>query len=167
MSDAFTADEVFRIAEQIEINGAQFYAAAADRAADPSARKLLAELAEMERGHQKLFAAMRTELAGRFNPDPEGEAMQYLQALAAGRVFVPAARKPAVSGKETPAELLRIAVQAEKDSVTFYLGIVSMLESPRHREQVNRIIAQEMRHVTMLSAQLERTPGAENWSNAE
>jgi rubrerythrin len=167
MSDAFTADEVFRIAEQIEINGVEFYSAASQRFSDPAAKKLLAELADMERGHQKLFESMRAELAGRFNPDPEGEAMQYLRALAAGRVFVPAARKPVVSGKETLADLLRTAVQAEKDSVTFYLGIASMLQAPRHREQVNKIIAEEMRHVTMLSSQLAKTPGAEKWSNAE
>ena len=52
----FNADEVFEMAEQIEVNGARFYRASADKF--PALKELLLELAAMEDDHQKTFAAM-------------------------------------------------------------------------------------------------------------
>ncbi|MBL7153969.1 MAG: rubrerythrin, partial [Phycisphaerae bacterium] len=57
----FNADEVFEMAEQIEVNGARFYRAAAKKF--PALDQMLLELAAMEDEHQRTFAAMRAELS--------------------------------------------------------------------------------------------------------
>lgn len=166
MSEAFSADEVLRIAEQIEANGIEFYTAASAQTKDAEASTMLADLAEMELGHKQIFAAMRAELASGPRQEPDPEAMQYLRALAGSRVF-DKANASKLAGSESLADILRMAVAAEKDSVTFYVGIVSMLSGPRDRERVNRVIAEEMKHVTMLTGHLNRLPGGQSWSNAE
>ena len=62
MSFDFNADEVFKIAEQIEINGAKFYRSAAEKITDPEKKKLLIHLAEMEDEHIQTFKTMHNQL---------------------------------------------------------------------------------------------------------
>ena len=61
MAIAFSADEVFQIAEQIERNGVSFYHRAAEIV--PEQQTLFGELADMEVTHEKTFAGMRAKLA--------------------------------------------------------------------------------------------------------
>ncbi len=85
----FNADEVFEMAEQIEVNGARFYRAAAKKF--PALAQMLLELAAMEDEHQKTFAAMHAELSAAEQQqlvfDPDGEAQMYLRVMADGNVF--------------------------------------------------------------------------------
>ena len=61
----YSVDEVMAMAEQIERNGAAFYTRAAQVVHDPATSELLARLADWERGHERLFARMRAEMAAR------------------------------------------------------------------------------------------------------
>ena len=87
----FNADEIFEMAEQIELIGAKFYRKAAQQSSDAKAEGILSKLAEMEDHHREIFAAMRRQLSGvETKPttfDPNGEAALYLQAFVDGRVF--------------------------------------------------------------------------------
>ena len=84
MSMIFNADEVLKIAEQIERNGIEFYERAAERFDGDAARRLR-NLADMERTHEQVFASMRRELAKADQKlkafDPEGEAGRYLSLI--------------------------------------------------------------------------------------
>ncbi|HPY77037.1 MAG TPA: ferritin family protein [Anaerohalosphaeraceae bacterium] len=160
MSIVFNADEIFEIAEQIERNGAKFYREAAGKAVDSSTREMLQELADMEDGHEKIFIQMRKDLPPKEKEptvyDPDNEAAQYLRTMAdfhgtEGK----AGPLEKLTGKETMSELLKIALQAEKDSIAFYVGIKGLVPSRSGKDKVEKIIVEEMSHVSTLGAKLQ------------
>ncbi|MCX7805794.1 MAG: ferritin family protein [Planctomycetota bacterium] len=156
----FNADEILAIAEQIERNGARFYRKAAENAkAGKSAGKLI-ELARMEENHEKVFAAMRAGLSEKQKGggevyDPQGEAEAYLQAFAGGHVFdVKKDPSATLTGRESLVRILRTAIGLEKDSIVFYLGLKPLVPPELGAAKVDEIIAEEMKHITILSMEL-------------
>jgi rubrerythrin len=158
MRHAYSIDEVFTIAEQIERNGARFYARAADLVQDPEVSAALHRLAEWEAGHETTFAGMRARAATAQSAgtwDPEGEAEAYLHAIAGDYVFR-AKNHPAdtITGKESAQEIYRLALQLEKDAIVFYQGLVGVMSDPDDRALLRALIAEEMSHVVFLVGQL-------------
>jgi len=161
MSIQFTADEIFEMAEQIERNGARFYRKAAEGCTqDERAQKLFQHLADMEDDHEKTFQKMRASLPdkerGWSRFDPEDEAAQYLQSFASGHVFD--VKKDAcdlITGNEQLEEILRIAIGIEKDSIVFYRGIQEMVPETIGQDEIDGIIKEEMKHITILSKELD------------
>jgi rubrerythrin len=153
MSYEFTADEIFEMAEQIERNGADFYRKSAEGITDPSAKRLLLDLAVMEDEHEKTFAALRADLADKEKEatvfDPEGEAALYLRALADTRVFFE--KEIDTSSME---EILKAAILAEKDSIVFYLGMKDIVPENLGKNRVDAIIKEEMTHIKLLGKEL-------------
>ena len=159
MSIIFNADEVFEMAEQIERNGSAFYRKAAANNPDGSESALLLEIAAQEDEHLAVFQKMRKELAGRETEattfDPHGEAALYLKAMADGRVFDP--NEDPVSrlkGQESLAEIIRIAIELEKDSIIFYLGLKEAVPEKMGSNKLTNIIREEMKHIRWLSEKL-------------
>jgi rubrerythrin len=155
MSKTFNADEIFEIALQIERNGAAFYRRAAEGPFDEKEKEKLLELAEMEVCHEQTFATMRTEqMNAPISFDPDGEAARYLGVIADGNVF-DLCHDPAegLSGK-TIEEILKIAIDLEKDSIVFYLGLRDLVPENLGKEKVEAIIKEEMGHITLLSDEL-------------
>ena len=158
MGIPFNADEVFEMAEQIERNGGKFYRKAASKF--PALRKLLLDLAAMEDKHEKIFAAMRTELSGEEaeSPvfDPDGEAQMYLRVMADGHVFnLRADPAEKLAGIETAEDLLKMAMGVERDSIAFYVGLWESVSRKAGRDKVEGIIREEMTHVAVLNERLE------------
>ena len=154
----FNADEVLRIAEQIERNGITFYEKAAERFGGDEKRILL-RLADMERTHERVFATMRRELSDANREleaiDPEGEAARYLAAFADGQVFDPDADPLALLGpKSSGRDILKVAIGLEKDSVVFYVAIRDAVPPSLGKEKIERIIKEEMDHIVLLSGML-------------
>lgn len=153
MTYDFNANEILRMAEQIERNGFQFYTAAAENASDPRGKEFLLKLAEMERQHEAYFASLRDQLSDQEKAvtifDPEGEVEQYLRALADTRIFFE--KQIDITSME---EILKAAIVAEKDSIVFYLGMKNAVPERLGSDKVDEIIEEEMRHITMLSEQL-------------
>ena len=159
MSVPFNADEIFEIAEQIERNADRFYRRAAQNTDDSDLRKKLLDLAAMENVHEKIFAAMRSDLSGQEReptvPEPWGEAALYLRGIADGHVFD--VRKDPVAwltGKETKEDILKAAIGYEKDSIVFYLGIKEMVPRELGKDKIDSILKEEMGHVAVLSEEL-------------
>ena len=163
MTFDFNADDIFEMAEQIEINGAKFYRKMADNISDVPIRQLFLDFAAMEDGHKKVFADMRATLSEQEQEsrvfDPEGESAQYLQALADLRVFDKKA-KDAFSLSEglDEAEKLRDifwgAIGREKESIVFYLGLKGLVPEKLGRNKIDDIIQEEMKHLKLLSNKL-------------
>jgi rubrerythrin len=159
MALSFNADEVLETAERIERNGQHFYRKAAENMKDEKAKKLLLGLAEMEVEHEQIFAEMRKNLPKEAREpqvfDPDDELAQYLKALADSHIFN-VQHDPAddLTGEETLEELLKTAVQLEKDSVLFYQGMRELVPPKYGREKVDQIVKEEMHHVNLLSNQL-------------
>ena len=155
MTRTYNIDEIFEMAEQIERNGAAFYRRAATVSMDEEHKQKLLDLAEMELSHERTFAAMRMEQGN--SPlffDPDGEAVRYLDAIADGRVFdLRADHIEDIAGK-TIEEILKIAIDLEKDSIVFYLGLREAVREESGKEKVEAIIREEMGHVTLLSDEL-------------
>ena len=159
MSIVFNADEIFAMAEQIEVDGAAFYRKAAKTASASSGRGLLLQIAAQEDEHLAKFKKMRKELSGaQTEPtafDPYGEAILYLKAMAEGKVFAPEAADAAgLKGKESLAEIVRIAIGLEKDSIVFYLGLKDAVPEKLGGDKVADIIREEMKHIRWLSEKL-------------
>jgi rubrerythrin len=159
MGLAFNADEIFEIAQQIERNGAKFYRRAAEGFKDKRLKGLVGELASMEDKHLELFTTMRENIADAGKTptvfDPEGEAALYLAAMADARIFdVKVDPSSKLTGRESVSDVLRIAIGLEKDSVVFYLGMRDLVPPKFGRGQIEQIINEEMRHVTILSREL-------------
>ncbi len=149
----FNADEIFKMAEQIERNGASFYRKAAESITDPAEKKLLLDLAVMEDDHEKTFADLRKGLSEKEKTatafDPEGEAALYLRALADTRVFFE--KKIDTTSME---EILKEAILAEKDSIVFYLGMKELVPDNLGKTKIDAIIKEEMAHIKLLSGKL-------------
>lgn len=160
MSIIFNADEIFKIAVQIEKNGADFYKKAASFAVNSKVKDKLLNLAEMEIIHEAVFANMRKELNEQETEtaiyDPDEETQLYLEAFAKGHVFnIRAEPAKELKGNETTREILQKAVGLEKDSILFYLGVKDMVPDHLGKEKIDNIIAQEMGHVRLLSQELD------------
>jgi rubrerythrin len=149
----FNADDIFEIAGQMERNGAQFYRTAAAAAKDNKARDFLLSLAVMEDEHEKIFARMRSQLTASEKAtttfDPQGEAADYLKALADARVFFE--KKIDTASMEA---ILKDAITAEKDSIVFYLGMREAVPENLGRNRLDEVIKEEMGHIRLLSKEL-------------
>jgi rubrerythrin len=159
MSFEFNADEILEMAEKIERNGARFYRKAADLVKDAPVSKLLQDLAVWEDGHERVFATMRADLAYHEREpmvfDPEHETSMYLRAMADGHVF-DAKVDPAdtLTGEESAADILRMAIGQEKDSIVFYTGLKGMISQTAGRERIEEIIKEEMGHIGFLNREI-------------
>lgn len=160
MSITFNADEIFEMAEEIERNGAQFYREAAEKAEDKDVKKMLLSLADMEAGHEKTFAQMRRELTTEEKEqttfDPDNQVAEYLRTMAdfhgtEGK----AGPTDKLTGRESMPEILKIALQAEKNSIAFYVGIKDMVSSKAAKQRVQAIIVEEMAHVSTIGGKLQ------------
>jgi rubrerythrin len=159
MALTFNPDEVYEMAEQIERNGAKFYRKAAAGATDLRVRNLLVGLAAMEDRHERVFKEMRSRLTEKQRQptayDPDNQAVAYLRALADGSVFdVNADPAERLTGKETPEQVYKTAIELEKNSIVFYLGLMDMIDEAAGKGRVDDIVKEEMRHVAMLSDEL-------------
>ena len=153
MSYDFNADDIFEMAEQLERNGAKFYRDAAEKTGNADHKKFLLQLADMEDAHEKTFTAMRKELSAEEKTstvfDPNGEAGMYLKALADTRVFFQ--KEIDLTAMK---EILKAAIEAEKDSIVFYLGMKEAVPEKLGKDRLDGIIREEMGHIRMLSKEL-------------
>ncbi len=159
MAASFSAYEVFEMAVQIERNGQRFYREAAKKSRDGRLRDLLLKLAQMEADHERTFAKMQGKLSGEAAPeilfDPNDEVGLYLRAAADTQVFNVYRMQPrAVAEMADSREVLQAAIQLEKDSVVYYLGIRDAVPERLGRSDVETIIREEMSHIRLLSDEL-------------
>ena len=160
MSVTLNAIEIFEIAERIERNGVKFYCKAAEGLSDEDIRQTLLSLAEMEAEHEETFANMRKQISHKERElitfEPENEMTLYLQAIANGHIF-DLKKDPSeeLTGKETIDNILKLAIEAEKDSIVFYVGLKNFVPAKAGQDKVEEIIEEEMGHIVVLNQKLE------------
>ncbi len=148
----FSADEIFEMAKQIEVNGAAFYRKAAAKVSGEAEQAFLKTLADMEDQHEKTFSAMQADLKKEKENlifDPHGEAVLYLKAMADTKIFF----KKEEPGNEMK-EILASAIKAEQDSIVFYLGMKEFVYGAAGKQRVEDIIKEEMGHIRLLANKL-------------
>jgi rubrerythrin len=160
MSGMYNSHEVFEIGITIEKNGRAFYGAAAGGAKDPDMRKFFEELARWEDSHVKLFEELKARLPDeKLSPDTDAENQYhaYLRSTAGSHVFR-GDTDPAkmAAGRNGPLDVLRIALQFEKDSVVLYVSMKALVPAHLGKKTIDTLIEEEMKHVQMIGAQIER-----------
>jgi rubrerythrin len=161
MSHRFNAHEVLEMARAIERNGAGFYERAAEHCSTEEGKKLLVGLAAAEVQHEKTFAELQSSLDQQEREsstfDPDGMAGLYLQALADKSVFdVKTDPGEVIDVESTMTEIFRTALELEKDSICFYVGLKEAVTGEANKERVDEVIREEMRHVTTLRNEVTR-----------
>jgi len=159
MSITFNADEIFEMAENIERDGAKFYRQAAKNTADKKTKQMFLNLANMEDRHLTTFQEMRKELSDREKEetvfDPDNEAAMYLQTVAKGHGWEgKKSLTENLTGKEKLEDILKIALDAENNSVIFYSGLKELVPPKAGRDKVEAIIKEELGHIAILNQQL-------------
>lgn len=159
MSIMFNADEVLAMAEDIETSGAAFYRRAASM--HKKHADFLTDLAKMEDRHQETFAQMRKDLPPRMKEetafDPYMEATLYLKEMADSHKGEGSpAITASLTGKESLADILQIAVVLEQKSIAFYLGMKAMVSEKLGRGKIDDIVEEEKKHVVVLAAELKK-----------
>lgn len=158
MVSSFSVDEVYEMAEVMERNGADFYRKTAELTDDPKLKDFLVGLANMEVKHEAMFRKWRMELA---DVDPankmfglENEGALYLKTLVDGGVSF----EHEEHGTETLEDVLKGAIQSEKDTVIFYLNLQEAIPDylKEDKEKVGRIIGEELSHIRMMEQLLNR-----------
>lgn len=161
MTRTFNAIEVFEIAEQIERNGAAFYHRAAGLFKDSDIAELFTKLANWEVGHEAVFAEMRKQLADEppelstFDPEEAPLDAKAMAGLAAfGINSDPAAE---LTGSETRAEVLKMALQKEKDTIVYYVGLKEFVPIDVVINKIGEIITEELRHIRIINQSLDQS----------
>lgn len=153
----FNADEIFEMAEEIERQGARFYQKAASLFNEPEIKEMLSGLASMEIGHEKAFAGMRSKILSDTYKgyDPDDLAASYIRAFTDGKVFdLKKNMADLISDKSALDDILKMAIDAEKNSIVFYTGIKKAVPELLGKDTIDQIIAEEMRHIVMLVERL-------------
>lgn len=161
MAAILNVDEVFEMAVRTEENGAAFYRRAAELHPDSGEADFLLALAETEDDHARTFTDMRAELTDNEKCgaayDPEGEAAQYIDAMAddSGAEGSPQIAD-SLTGQESVQDILETAIDLEKNSVLFYLGLLDLVGEGTAIEKIGHIIREEKNHVAVLARELKK-----------
>ena len=153
MSYHFNANNVFEMAEQMESNGVKFYQTAANSTENKEFKQFLSHLAQMEIVHQNIFKSLREELSTQEKAetvfDPNEESTLYLQALVDSRVsFKNEYQMTSIEN------ILKAAIESEKDTIIFYLGMKEAVPEHLGKNKIDNIIKEEMTHIRILSQKL-------------
>ena len=146
----FTTREIIDMAIQIEKNGENYYREALKRTTDPSLESLLLFLADQEYEHAQWFEGLKKRVK---ESDPGGDVAEIdgamLQSLVGNQRF--SLNDVDVSNLDSVKGLLEVAIELEKDTILFYQMLQTFIDDPATLEDLNEIIAEENRHIEMLS----------------
>jgi rubrerythrin len=148
----FNLNEIFEIAEQIERNGADFYRKAALKFEDNlEVKSLLIELAVQEDKHEKTFSnILRKVLKSDGINFADELTCQYLDVIAGQFVFDKSQTKKELINEMSQQNVFDIAIQKEKDSIVFYVGLKNTLISSQDKKSIDLIIREEQKHLVDL-----------------
>ena len=160
MTVALNAFEVFEIAEQIERNGAKFYRKAAEQFNEPDIRKMFLELADWETRHEQIFNDMGKQVSkpNYKTSTLECEKKQFDPKLMACLTVFGTGSEPVhkLRSMENTVEVLKRAIEKEKDSIAFYEGLKEFAPARDEKNKVDDIIEEEMRHIQILHQALKQ-----------
>lgn len=156
----FSDREAIRIAAEIERKGERFYRMALGVAKDGAACTLLQMLRDQEKAHAARFDAMLLKLPKEDAQQDEAydlESSAFLSAIAAEVVFPGGVLASLMSHKlDTLRDILLYAISSEKDSLLFYLEMLTETQSETLKPVLREIITEEKKHLYDLQALLEK-----------
>jgi len=147
--ERFSIIEVIEQAIQTEGLGHEFYTRMAGRFKDQQELQGLFEtLALKELQHKNTFMELR-EMTGEDEPEGWEEVKPYFRAMTESAFFLGRFKSlPSMEGIRTPTDALRLAINFEKETILYFLG---MRDVVREKEVVDEIIREERSHIVWLS----------------
>ena len=153
MNIEFNVDQILQMSERIEQNNARFYQSAAEQAEASENKAFLEKMAAFELRHESYFARLRSELSRAEKEqrtfDPDNQSMQYCQ----NHADIQQLFDDEIDYSDIRT-VLKTAIQHEKDSIVFYLGMRDYVPERLGRSKVDEIIQEEMSHINILTQQL-------------
>ena len=151
MAVFFSGSEMLEIAIGIERNGITYYDILSKQTQNKDISSLYEYLSEEEQNHLDTFQKM-ADSVGKYKPSESysGEYMLYMKSLMDSAVFkdTDTARQKAQEAS-SDFEAIDIGIQAEKDSILFYMELQNMV-SKSDQKIVKEIIKAERDHLRQL-----------------
>ena len=152
--------EALSLAIKIENRGEAFYTQSISLAQNQDTKQMLAELAEQERDHAATFQKIYNELSGQkqsfdddYLYDPEVSA--YLRTMAESSVFPSdEGLKEMMKDIKDITDVLKIGIQAEKDSILFYTEMIINARYVEAKDAFRRLLKEEKKHLMDLQTRL-------------
>lgn len=146
------ADELFKVAMNIEQQGMDFYQIAFQKSILTKTKEIFEFLKKEEKKHYETFKKMNIEIQKiKFRPrDLDEEISLYLRSLVDSGIFeniLPRTLWQEITDKDA----INIGIQVEKTSILFYSGILSITEEQSAKVAVEKIIHEEKLHLVTLS----------------
>ena len=145
----FTLREIVRLAIQVEQNGEKIYREAQEKAVNPAVGSLLGRLADDETRHAQWFEQLEAKTPERAaDPELEKMAETILSDVLGDQSF--SLKDVDLAHMEKTQELLRVAIEFERDTVVFYQMLWSFVEDTETQKNLETIIEEENRHIQAL-----------------
>ncbi|MBA4386977.1 MAG: rubrerythrin [Verrucomicrobia bacterium] len=164
MIKEFNADEIFQMAERVELDAADFYTKAAEIHGKNSDAGFLRRMAEMETRHRDVFSAMRKALPPACREpaadSPHPKATLYLDecADAHGGEGTLSASQP-LTASDSLESIIQKAMGFERETLKFYLEMRDRVAADRGRDKIELIIKEEQSHMGTLADELAKLRG--------
>lgn len=161
METKFNVFEILQIAEQVEHRGAKFYLKTAEMFDDRECRDMYYKLANWKAKHEKVLAQRRkrfSEKTGQFGTfDPDNYVLSNPQVMAGLTWFgIKRDTSRILTGRESKEEILKDAVTRENEVIIFYQGLKDFALDQAARDEIDKVIKEENRHIRMFIEPLER-----------
>ncbi len=150
MASPYSAKELVDIAIGIERRGIIYYDIIARSTENDQARAVFEGLARMERVHLATFEHMLDDTGdAKLN---EGEEEGYIATLLEDAVFTDdSVTADEAAQADSDIKAMELAISAEKDAILYYYELRDLLPDDM-ASLVNRILAEEKRHLAQLTA---------------
>ena len=146
----FTISEIVDFAIRIEENGQKIYCDALEEVSDPTIISLLRWLAHEESEHVQWFSDLKGTLKEEAVDIQVGEmGRSLLLGIVGDQTF--SLKERDLSTIADAKELLKIALDFEKDTVIFYEMMGTFVQEDAALARLNQIIQEENRHISMLT----------------
>ncbi len=160
----FNAGEVFKVAIQIEQNGKKFYDETQKIIENSEVKMLFAELGHQETEHKKkfenLYSGLPVESTINTVWDPDNEMDLYIKSMADNHIFTSSDNvKKQIEQIKGPADALKVAIEFEKQSVLFFLGMQEAAISQKDQELIQGLVKEEQEHLRRLTLELRKISG--------
>ena len=142
----FSITEIIDLAIQIEKNGEKIYRDAIRMVSDPSVSIILQQLADEEVKHIDWFLSLRQKIKS-IPEDPQLEDMKrsILAGVLGDQSF--SLKDLDFSRSRSATDLLKSAIEFEKDTIIFYEMIRPLMENDESLNGLERIIKEENQHI--------------------
>jgi rubrerythrin len=147
--ERFSITEVIEQAIQTEELGYEFYTHMAKRFEEHQGlQKLFDTLALKELQHKNTFTELR-DVIGEQEIEGWEEIKPYFRAMTESEFFLGKGKSlPSMADIKTPHDALRLAVNFEKETLLYFLGIRDVV---KEKEVIDEIIQEERNHIVWLS----------------